>query len=191
MKFRVEVLEEVATPDDRKMGSQLRDVREELDRSIAEVRRISSNLRPSVLDDFGFVTALRLLVKEFEKRQGIVAEIHCAQNFPADLEGDAEIALYRIAQEALANIAKHAHATAVEVHLVQRDTSVELRIHDNGQGIVLENMVSMRVKGHGLGLLGMRERSELMGGTFVIDTGAGLGTTITATLPLQTEDTNA
>ncbi len=188
MKFRVEVLEEEAAPSDRKMGGQLRDVREELDRSIAEVRRISSNLRPSVLDDFGFVTALRLLVKEFEKRQGIAAVIHCAQGFPADLEGDSEIALYRIAQEALANIAKHAHATAVEVHLVQRNISVELRIRDNGQGIVLENMASMRIEGHGLGLLGMRERTELLGGSFVIDTGPQEGTTVTVTLPVQAQE---
>jgi len=191
VKFRVEVLEEEASPDNRRMGNTLRDVRDELDRSIAEVRRISSNLRPSVLDDFGFATALNLLVKDFEKRQGIAAGIYCADKFPADLDGDTEIALYRIAQEAMANIAKHAHATAVDVHLVQRKTSVELRIHDNGQGIVPEDMVSMRAEGHGLGLLGMRERAELLGGTFLIDTEANKGTTITVTLPFQTEAHNA
>ncbi len=101
MKFRVEVLEEEGAPGDRKMAKQLRDVREELDRSIAEVRRISSNLRPSVLDDFGLVTALRLLAKDFEKRQGIATGIHCGEGIPTDLPGDLEIALYRISQEAL------------------------------------------------------------------------------------------
>jgi len=189
-KFRVEVLEEEAGPADRKMGRQLRDVCEELDRSIIEVRRISSNLRPSVLDDFGFVTALRLIVKEFEKRQGISTMIDCAEDFPADLEADTEIALYRIAQEALANVAKHSHATAVEVRLVRLDASVQLRIHDNGTGIAQENPASMRVDGHGLGLLGMRERTELLGGSFIIDTGSEHGTTITVTLPLQTEAQN-
>jgi signal transduction histidine kinase len=67
---------------------------------------------------------------------------------------------------------------------------VELRIHDNGQGIVLENMTSMRFEGHGLGLLGMRERTELLGGSFVIDTGPQEGTTVTVTLPLQAQEGN-
>jgi signal transduction histidine kinase len=188
MKFRVEVLEEEGAPGDRKMARQLRDVREELDRSIAEVRRISSNLRPSVLDDFGLVTALRLLAKDFEKRQDITARIHCTERIPTDLRGDSEIALYRICQEALANIAKHAHATAVEIQLSKQNASLELRIHDNGHGIVENDMAGMRAEGHGFGMLGMRERAELLGGSFAVDSGPDRGTTVTVILPLGSED---
>lgn len=187
MKFRVEVLEEESDPGDRKIGKQLRDVREELDRSIAEVRRISSNLRPSVLDDFGLVTALRLLVKDFEKRQRITVAIDCEEDVPVELHGDMETALYRIAQEALANIAKHAHATAVEVHLSHGPGSVHLRIHDNGQGVVRDDSALKRAAGHGLGLLGMRERTELLGGVFEIETGEGKGTTIAVRIPVRVE----
>jgi signal transduction histidine kinase len=191
MKFRVEVLEEESTSEDRAVNKQLRDIRDELDRSIGEVRRISSNLRPSVLDDFGFATALRLLAKDFEKHSGIAAEIHSAENVPADLQGDVEIALYRISQEALANITKHAHASTVQIGLTVEKDSIQLRIHDNGQGIVHDDTASMRAAGHGLGLLGMRERAELLGGSFAVETGAGTGTTILVTLPLQSEDDNA
>jgi signal transduction histidine kinase len=188
MKFRVEVLEEEAMPDDRKVAKQLRDVREELDRSITEVRRISSNLRPSVLDDFGLVTALRLLGKDFEKHHRVHVDVACADELPADLMSDTEIAVYRIAQEALANIAKHAHANAVELRLSFEEGSAVLCIHDNGQGIQHFDTASMRVAGHGLGLLGMRERTELLGGTFDIDSDAHRGTSITVAIPLKTED---
>lgn len=191
MKFRVEVLEEETTADDRKVREQLGDIRDELDRSIGEVRRISTNLRPSVLDDFGFVTALRLLAKDFEKRSGIAAEIHPAENVPADLQGDVEIALYRISQEALANVVKHAHASSVEIGLSVEGDTIQFRIHDNGQGMVHDDAASMRAAGHGLGLLGMRERAELLGGSFAVDTGADTGTTIIVTLPLQSENDNA
>jgi len=188
MKFRVEVLEEEGAPGDRKMARQLRDVREELDRSIAEVRRISSNLRPSVLDDFGLATALRLLAKDFEKRQDITARVHCTEGIPTDLRGDSEIALYRICQEALANIAKHAHATAVEIQLSKQNASLELRIHDNGHGIEENDMAGMRAEGHGFGMLGMRERAELLGGSFAVDSGPDRGTTVTVILPVGSED---
>ena len=187
MKFRVEVLEEEAMPDDRKVAKQLRDVREELDRSITEVRRISSNLRPSVLDDFGLVTALRLLGKDFEKHHHVHVDVACADELPVDLMSDTEIALYRIAQEALANIAKHAHANAVELRLSFEEGSAVLCIQDNGQGIRHFDTASMRIAGHGLGLLGMRERTELLGGSFDIDSDAHRGTVITVAIPLTTE----
>jgi signal transduction histidine kinase len=188
MKYRVEVLEDETVSDEHTVGEQLRDVREELDRSIAEVRRISSNLRPSVLDDFGLVTALRLLVKEFEKRTEIPVQVHCADDFPDDLHGDTEIALYRIAQEAPANITKHAQASAVEVRLSGQGDTVELSIRDNGRGIAAGDAPLKRAAGHGLGLLGMRERAELLGGDFEVDTEEGQGTAVTARLPVAREE---
>jgi len=188
MKFRVEVLEDETDPDDRKIGKQLREVRDELDRSIAEVRRISSNLRPSVLDDFGLVTALRLLVKEFEKRQGIAVTMECGDDVPVELDGDTEIALYRIAQEALANVAKHAHATNVALRLSYPGRLLQLSIQDNGKGIVRDDAALKREAGHGLGLLGMRERTELLGGVFEIDTGEGKGTAVTVKIPVKREE---
>jgi signal transduction histidine kinase/CHASE3 domain sensor protein len=191
MKFRVEVLEDEAMPVDRKVAKQLRDVREELDRSIVEVRRISSNLRPSVLDDFGLITALRLLGKEFEKQHSIPVEVICSESMPADMPGDCEIAMYRIAQEALANVAKHARAFSVDLSLTADEGSIVLKIHDNGRGMDDNVATRMRVPGHGLGMLGMRERAELLGGSFAVDSSYDRGTSITVAIPLHLEDQHA
>ena len=183
MKFRVEVLEGEVEPLKRGAGRRLREIGEELDRTIAEVRRISSNLRPSVLDDFGLVTALRLLCKEFEKVHGVRAAFHLAAPAPLQLDATTEIALYRIAQEALANVAKHAHASAVTMHLVQHQSFVELTIQDDGRGFVPGSVLNTRGHGHGLGLMNMQERAELLGGTFEVDAAGGKGTVVSVTIP--------
>jgi signal transduction histidine kinase len=187
MKFRVEVMEDDVRPLSKRMTKQLRDFAAELDHSIVEVRRISSNLRPSVLDDFGLVTALRILAKEFQAQHGANVMLDLQENVPVHFEGDLEIALYRIAQEALANIGRYAGASAVMLFLGSTGTKLTMRIQDNGKGFTPDDVAVAREAGHGAGLMGMRERTELLGGVFDLQTGANAGTTITVTLSFHGE----
>jgi len=168
----------------------LRDINQELDHAITEVQRISSNLRPSVLDDFGLVTALRMLSKDFEKIHSITTSFRETHAVPGPVDPNIEIALYRIAQEALSNAAKHARARSVKLDLDRQESSIQLTIADDGTGFGEKEAARARDEGHGMGLMSMRERSELLGGTFRVDTAADRGTTITVTLPLSTEATH-
>jgi signal transduction histidine kinase len=188
MKFQVEVLEDEVRPLNRRLGQQLGDVRSNLDESIGEVRRISSNLRPSVLDDFGLVPALKLLCKDFERVHPIPAALEVGEDPAIDLDPEAETALYRIAQEAMANVAKHAEASSVVVRLERRETNVVLQVRDDGHGFHEDPSIRTPRAGHGFGLLSMRERSELLGGRFAVESVPGEGTTVTVVVPVRSED---
>jgi len=190
MKFRVEVLADEAEPSHRRMVKGLREINQELDRAITEVQRISSNLRPSVLDDFGLVTALRMLCKDFEKVHGVATTFREGSPPRPDVDGNLEIALYRIAQEALANTARHAHARSAALALEASESAVTLTVSDDGSGFNDADAARARAEGHGMGLMSMRERSELLGGTFQVESAAGTGTSITVTIPLSAEATH-
>jgi len=187
MKFRVEVLADEAAPSNRRLVRGLREVNQELDRAITEVQRISSNLRPSVLDDFGLVTALRMLCKDFEKMHGVATTFREAGSPHATVDGNLETALYRIAQEALANTARHSRARNATLALEAGPAGVTLTVADDGGGFTDSDAARARTEGHGMGLMSMRERSELLGGTFRVESAAGTGTTITVTIPLPSE----
>jgi signal transduction histidine kinase len=188
MKFRVEALEGDVSLAGGQISGDLHEVTQELDRSIAEVRRISSNLRPSVLDDFGIVAALRLLSKDFEKRQGISVVLNVDPGVPAQIDGHIEVAMYRIAQEALANIARHARASTVSVRLEAAGTNLRLVIQDDGNGFSQEDVARARGSGRGSGLISMRERSELLGGSLDVRTTAGGGTGISVSIPFGEQE---
>jgi PAS domain S-box-containing protein len=188
MKFRVEVLEDDVRPLNKRVTKQLRDFTQELERSIVEVRRISSNLRPSVIDDFGLVTALRLLAKDFEARNKIATALDVRADVPTHCDGDVEIALYRIAQEALANVARYANASVVTLELETQGTVLTMRVRDNGKGFVPDDVAAARAAGHGMGLISMRERTELLGGSFGVQSAINAGTTLTTTLPIRAKN---
>jgi two-component system sensor histidine kinase UhpB len=141
------------------LAGQLEDVRDTARRSLEEVRRISQRLRPGVLDDLGLRGALMGLTAEFAARTGIVVDRVFGAGLPA-LSAESELVVYRIAQEALTNVARHAHAHHVEVALSRRGEHVALRVRDDGVGLP--------VAADGAGLAGMRERAQLVGGTLVI-----------------------
>lgn len=185
MKFTVEVLGDEVQPLNKRVFRQLHEVTEELDRTISEVRRISSNLRPSVLDDFGLVIALRLLCKDFQTHHGIHATLQVDQTTLPRIDAHIEIALYRIAQEALSNIAKHASAKNVSLHLTQRNTTIMMVVSDDGKGFGREDTTRAKDSGHGFGLMIMRERSELLGGKFEIAANRNHGTTVSVTIPVR------
>jgi PAS domain S-box-containing protein len=185
LKLGLQVLEEDIPRGNRKQTERLERLMHEIDRMIAEIRRLSYNLRPAALDDFGLVVALQMLCKEFEKVYRIGTKFHEGEPPGRIHDSAVDIAVYRIAQEALANVARHSGATAVSVRLSRDGDEIGLAVEDNGRGFDVDAIRGRNRAGRGLGLVGMRERSELLGGTFEVESGPGQGTRIRVRLPLS------
>jgi signal transduction histidine kinase len=157
-------------------------LREMLGKTAEEVERISRNLRPSVLEKLGLIAAVRDTSTEFARRTGVSVKLACAQ-LAERLPADTELTLYRILQEALRNVERHARARHVTVRLRLR-TFVQLAINDDGIGFDPERHAARRKGTGGLGLLSMRERATYVGGTFMIKSVRGAGTGIEVRIPL-------
>lgn len=155
-----------------------------LGQATEKVESISRNLRPGVLDELGLVTVLNDTSMEFAKRTGISVKVACAQ-LSDRLPAGTELALYRIFQEALRNVEKHAHASRVTVRLQLKGAFVQLMITDDGIGFNQEHHQGSRKGKVGIGLLGMRERASYAGGTLIIKSILRGGTEIMAQIPLQ------
>jgi signal transduction histidine kinase len=151
-----------------------------VDSTIDQVRRISSKLRPGVLDQLGLTAAMEWQAEEFQKRTGVVCTVRSDLG-ETRLGRDASTALFRIFQECLTNVARHAKARWVRAVLRTVGRRLVLEVHDDGRGISPAEVASPA----SLGLLGMSERSRLMGGEFEISARAGGGTTARVTLPLK------
>jgi signal transduction histidine kinase len=148
-----------------------------IEKMIDQVRTLAFELRPSTLDDFGLVEALRSLVARHGERTGVRASFTAT---PTDVRAPAEIetACFRIVQEGLSNIVRHARARHVEVTLTAQDAVLEARVRDDGVGFNVERRRT------GLGLVGMSERAEFAGGDLDIESAPGTGTTLRARFPL-------
>jgi two-component system, NarL family, sensor histidine kinase UhpB len=157
----------------------------DVDRMITEVRRISYNLRPLALDDYGLPVALEMLCKEFERVYDLTTNLRV--NGPSGVPHDEQIdiALYRVAQGALSNVAKHAAASTVTVSMTRDDGSVILSVEDDGRGFDTASLRKRRDGHSGLGVIGMRERSELLGGTFSITSMPDHGTRVQVQIPVS------
>jgi signal transduction histidine kinase len=151
-----------------------------IDQAIDEVRRISNALQPAALDEFGLETALRTKAIEMAAIAGIEATFTCNGSVER-LEKKSKIYLYRIAQEAITNIIKHARATKMDVELTRIDQTVTLRISDNGKGFVIDPINFA----HRNGIQNMRERASLLTGTFNIESVPKEGTRIIVTIPYK------
>ncbi len=148
-------------------------------RSIAEIRRIMADLRPSVLDDLGIAAAMDWLCQEFEKVHAPVRVERQIEVAEEALPDTLKTAIFRISQEALNNVAKYSLAGGVRVSLREDAGRVELDVQDNGQGFDLQGARK------GLGLISMRERAELSGGSFTVESSAGAGTRVRASWPVD------
>jgi signal transduction histidine kinase len=159
------------------------------DNTILSVKRISSKLRPIILDDLGLVAAIEWQAQEFHDHTGINCEVSIGTE---DLVLDKERAttIFRVFQEALTNITRHANATKVKVSLKKKAEKLLLKVVDNGEGITEEQILSPR----SFGLIGMRERAHYFEGEVKINGIAGKGTTLELNMPLtevrMTEDEN-
>ena len=153
------------------------DVRVLVVQALQDVRALAVELRPSALDDFGLGPALERLAQTFGERSGIHTSVEAALD--ARLPSEVETTLYRIVQEALSNVVKHAGATHVSVIVARRGGSVIAIVEDDGVGFTTDN-----VREDALGLLGMRERLALVGGTLEVESADGAGTTVAAQVPV-------
>ena len=147
---------------------------------IETVKRLSTRLRPPTLDHLGLPAAIRWEAMAFRSRTGIRCNVRPAKDGTA-LSKEQQTALFRIFQEALTNVVRHASASAVQVALAERAGAFELQIRDNGGGITEAEIHDPRA----IGLLGMRERAALVGGTFAITGRRGKGTVVTVRVPLR------
>ena len=150
-----------------------------VDQTIESTQRIASSLRPPVLD-FGIVSAITWQLRNFAQNTDIAYEF-IAPHEAIPLDADAAITVFRIAQEALTNVAKHAHATRIEVNLGVHHNCLMLMITDNGGGIQPPHQER---DGHGFGILGMAERAAVLGGTLTVQPAAHQGTAVSLRIPL-------
>lgn len=168
-------LRQVAVAASGEVRSSLWDVQESARAALDEVGRIAWQLRPGILDDLGLVSALDALVTSFEEQTGLAVTRWLEVSCPG-VEHEVELAVYRIAQESLTNVARHARASRVELTLEQRSNRLHLRVADDGDG--LAGAVPT-----GSGLHGMRERALLVGADLRIDSAPGHGVTISLDVP--------
>ncbi len=180
--INVDLLEPFLPADGAQLRGGLDRIRDLTKRTLDNVRALSHDLRPTILDDFGLVAALRWYVDEYEDTFGVQVDAEI-ESPPEPLTSDVELALFRIAQEALANSGKYAHAAGARLALTFPDTRAILTIADNGKGFDRQ-LLSGPTKHGGLGLYGMQERADLLGATLDIATVPGVGTRVTVTVPL-------
>jgi len=169
-------VEEAAGPD--AMRTAASNLRELVVGTLQDVRRLAVQLRPKALDDFGLVAAVEHLVQTFSEATAIRVDLE-AQLGDARLPAEVETTLYRIVQEALTNIVKHAGASRVSILLVRRRGTATVVIEDDGQGFDLAEL-----RDEGMGIIGMRERVELHEGRLTVESTPGSGATLAAEVPL-------
>lgn len=163
----------------RPLLDKIQDMSHHIDSTIQSVRRIATELRPGILDDLGLVAALEWQANEFQSRTGIQCVVTSTLQDTL-LDADMNTAFFRIFQETLTNIMRHANATRVEVESTKRDGNLVLTVRDNGRGIQPAEITDRK----SIGLLGMEERAALLGGEFHITGEPGKGTTVTVMIPM-------
>ena len=168
---------------DGALVQELQAVQKIVQETLQTVRDQSQMFRPAILDDFGLEQALEWFVKQFSRQTGINVRFEAELRDSAFPPEDA-IHLYRIVQEALANVARHAKAREARVTLKEQDGELDLEIRDDGVGFAV-GPESNRSSGDGLGLMGMRERAEHLNGSLAIESAPGKGTTISVRVPLR------
>jgi len=152
---------------------------------IATVKRISARLRPATLDYLGLPEAIRLEAATFKARTGIRCQVKATRD-ESRLSVEQRTALFRIVQEALNNVVCHASASSVHIAISKMDESVELQVRDNGRGITAAEATAPG----SIGLLGMKERAALVGGTFTISGQRGKGTVVSVQVPIVSAPVN-
>ena len=176
-----------ATPDPSPARDRLQDLQALTDLIGREVHHLALELRPTALDDLGLQAALANYAEEWSERSGVEVDFHGTGLDGDRLPAPVETALYRVVQEALTNVLKHAAARRVSVVLQRSPGQVSAVVEDDGRGFDAE-ATARRPTSAGSGLLGMRERVALVGGTLTVESGAGRGTTVIARVPLAVGD---
>jgi signal transduction histidine kinase len=181
LKYDIAALLKASNEAPEQMPTKAQSVNQAIDRIINAVRRISSGLRPEVLDEIGLHAAIEWQAREFQRRTGIRCSVEISPGF-TDPDKERSTALFRIFQELLTNVARHANATRVNVTLADAE-SLALKVEDNGRGIQESEFESPR----SLGFLGLRERVLAFGGSIDVTGHEGKGTTVSVCIPLTVQ----
>ena len=188
LKQRVQ-LSQIAAPGTAPESAALQEIATLTEQTIENLRRLTRALRPIYLEDLGLVTALEMLARETEQGTNIPIEFH-RQGTEERLDTSVELALYRMAQEALSNIVRHAQASHASLNITFTSQSVTMQVTDDGKGFdVPRNPAEFAPNGH-YGLLGLFERAELIGATLKIQSTPGQGTHLNLILPISTASGN-
>lgn len=182
INVRLATLKQEATHDTKGLDRSITSTQRLVKRSVDIVHEFARELRPAALDDLGLIPALHSFMQDYAARTGIHTRLTAFAGVEA-LDDTRRTVLYRVAQEALTNVAKHAHASEVTVNIRQLAGAARMEIKDNGKSFEVEQVLRAQ-KGKRLGLLGMRERLEMVGGQFTIESAPGAGTTVMAQIPL-------
>ena len=180
LKIDISMIGNKLYPDHKPLVEKTESIMERIDATIQVVKKICTELRPTVLDHFGLSAAIEWQAEDFQKRTGI----NCKVSFhPEDivLDQDISIVIFRIFQEALTNIMRHADATEVKASLKAKDGMIKLEVMDNGKGITEEEITNS----NSFGLLGIRERVNFLGGNVTISGISNKGTTIKVNIPFK------
>ena len=182
IKLELSLLQEEVVHDAVAATSRTQSLKDRVDETIRTVKRIITKLRPGLLDDLGLTAAIEWQANDFQRHTGIVCEVSIR---PDEMNIHQEIStdMFRIFQETLTNITRHAGATRVKVRLTQIDDMLELQVQDNGHGITSEQINDPK----SFGLIGIRERVQFWHGVVTIEGRTGVGTIITVRLPLLSE----
>lgn len=164
----------------RPVQQKVKTMVDHIDSTIQTVRRIATELRPGILDSLGLVAAMEWQANEFQTRTGITCVVTTSMS-DTTWDHDITTVFFRIYQETLTNIIRHAHATRVDVHLEEQAQHLVMTVSDNGRGISDEEIANT----NSLGLVGMRERAGLVGGELSLHGAPGRGTTVTLRVPLN------
>jgi signal transduction histidine kinase len=183
MKLELSLLREEIVQDATAATNRVQSLKLQVDETIHSVKRLITKLRPGLLDDLGLPAAIEWQANDFQQRTGIVCEVITE---PEEININSEIstAMFRIFQETLTNITRHAGATRVMVNLLLSDDALALQVHDNGRGITLEEIHDPK----SFGLIGIRERAQYWQGTVEIIGKQGSGTTIMVRFPMPPEE---
>lgn len=182
INVRLATLRTQSTANTKGLQQKIASTQKLVEHSVDIVHRFARELRPAVLDDLGLIPALHSFMRAFNARTGIHTSLKAFSELDL-LDPARRTVLFRVAQEALVNVDRHAQATRLEVHIEKLTDSICMRIHDNGKSFNSHRVLQAR-GGKRLGLLGMRERLEMIGGRLSISSAVGTGTTIEAHIPL-------
>ncbi|MGA2541075.1 MAG: sensor histidine kinase [Verrucomicrobiota bacterium] len=181
INIRLATLKKQAAVNTKGLDRNIARTQRLVERSVDIVHQFARELRPAVLDDLGLIPALHSFMKNFTARTGVRTHLTAFAKVE-QLETARRTVLFRVAQEALTNVARHARASRVEVSIQQLPDCICMRIKDDGKSFPVERVLNGKGGKH-LGLLGMRERVEMVGGRFEVQSAPGRGTTITAQIP--------
>lgn len=183
LKIQINTIVSKMDNDQGLLCKDCKKIEQYIDQIIENVRRLSTDLSPSVLEDLGLTTALRMQSTDFAKLHSLKLSLKIA-DIDNLFSQEAQINLYRFYQETLTNISKHARATKLSVNVGKKNGHISFLVEDDGQGFDPDHIMSMRPSKKGMGLTTLEERARMLGGSFAIWSKPGKGTRISLAIPM-------